>query len=174
MNVDRVILARVGAAHGLKGEVRLRSFTADPMAVASYGALTAPDGRSFEITALRPAPSGGPEMLVARFAGVADRTAAEALNGLDLAVPRDRLPATGEDDFYHADLIGLAAMSPDGAPLGRVVAIHDFGSGDLIEIGAPGDTVMVPFTRAAVPVVDIAGGHVVIDMPPEVEAREDR
>jgi 16S rRNA processing protein RimM len=163
---DRVVVARIGAAHGIKGEVRLTSFTADPLDIASYAPLTAPDGRVFKVASARP---GGktPATLIVRFEGVGGRTAAEALTGVELAVPRTALAAPAEEEFFHADLIGLAAVTPEGAPLGTVVAVQNYGAGDLIEIApARGNTILVPFTTAAVPVVDVAGGRVVIDPPP--------
>jgi 16S rRNA processing protein RimM len=163
MGADRVLVARIGAALGLRGEVRLWAFTADPMAIREYGLLEADDGRRFTIDSLRP----GKGFLVARFAGIGDRTAAETLTNIDLYVPRDRLPAPDVGEFYHADLIGLAAVTPDGRPLGTVIAVHDFGAGDLIEIRPDdGPTLMVPFTAADVPVVDVARGRLVVD-PPE-------
>jgi 16S rRNA processing protein RimM len=161
-----VLVARIGAAHGLKGEVRVKALTADPLAVRGYGELTAAGGRRFTIEAARPV-GGSPDMLVVRFAGIADRNAAEALNGIDLSVPRDRFPEPAEDEFYHADLIGLAAFTVAGEALGTVVAVENHGAGDLLAV-APrrGETILVPFTRAAVPEVDLAGGRVMVDPPP--------
>jgi 16S rRNA processing protein RimM len=164
---DRVCVAQIGAAHGVRGEVRLRSFTQDPEAVTSYGPLESEDGRQrFEIETLRPAK----DHFVARLSGVADRDAAERLTNLRLYVPRERLPPTEDaETFYHADLIGLAAVTDGGAPLGTVTAVHNFGAGDLIEI-APvggGEALMVPFTDTAVPAVDIAAGRIVV-VPPAV------
>jgi 16S rRNA processing protein RimM len=163
--VERICVARIGAAHGIKGEVKLWSFTADPAAVKDYGPLESQDGTlRFEIEALRPAK----DHLVARLSGVRDRDAAARLTNVDLYVPRDRLPAPAQDEFYHADLIGLRAESRDGLALATIVAIHDFGAGDLLELRPLGasSTVLMPFTAATVPVVDIAGGRIVID-PPE-------
>jgi 16S rRNA processing protein RimM len=162
---DRICVARIGAAHGLRGEVRLNSFTADPMAVTQYGVLSNADGtRGFEIENARPSKG----FLIARFKGVADRTAAERLCNIDLYVPRDRLPPPVADEFYHADLIGLAAVGQDGAAVGTVVAIHDFGAGDLIEIApaSGGQTLMLPFNDTVVPRIDIAGGRLVV-VPPD-------
>ena len=160
---DWICVARIGAAHGLRGEVRLNSFTADPLAVTQYGALADESGsRSFEIESWRP----GKGFLVVRFKGIGDRTAAERLCNVDLYVPRDRLPAPASDEFYHADLIGLCAVGEDGNQIGTVVAIHDFGAGDLLEIRPQaGPTMMVPFTETAVPVIDVAGGRVVVAPP---------
>ncbi len=163
----RVCVGRIGAAHGTRGEVRLWSFTADPQAVAQFGSLESEDGRVFEIAALRP----GKGFFVARLKGVADRTAAERLNNVDLFVPRERLPALdAADEYYHADLIGLAVVDAAGAALGRVVAIQNFGAGDLIEMApaAGGETVLLPFTEAVVPVIDIAGGRIVAHPPEEL------
>jgi 16S rRNA processing protein RimM len=161
---ERICVAQIGPAHGTRGEVRLKSFTADPMAVMDYGALESEDGTAtFEIESLRPAKSHW----VAQLRGVRDRNAAEGLANTKLFVPRDRLPAAETDEFYHADLIGLAAVTTDGRQLGTVVAIHDFGAGDILELRQEGkrDTVMLPFTSATVPMVDIAGRRIVIDPP---------
>ena len=162
-----ICVAKIGAAHGVRGEVRLWTFTEDPLAVLHYGPLTTKDGsRSFEVAKAREAK----DHLVATIKGVTDRNAAERLNGLELYVPRDRLPETDDDEYYHADLIGLAAETTAGAPLGRVLAIHNFGAGDIIEIAPPqGATMLLPFTNAVVPTVDLAGGRVVIDMPQEID-----
>lgn len=166
-----VLVAEIGAAHGIKGEVRLKSFTAVPLSVMDYGPLTAADGRTFELLSARPAAgSSSPDMLVVRFKGVADRNAAEKLNRIELSVPQDRLPPAGEGEYYHADLIGLAAVTKDGAPLGTVVAVQNYGAGDLIEIAPPqGKTLLIPFTDDAVPQVDVAGGHMVVEPPVEIE-----
>jgi 16S rRNA processing protein RimM len=158
---QRICVARLGAAHGVRGEVKLWSFTADPAAVAGYGPFETADGRVVEIEALRPAK----EFFVARLKGVADRTAAERLRNAELFVPRERLPATDDsDEFYHADLIGLAVVDASGAALGSVVALHNFGAGDLIEVrrAESRDTVLLPFTQAAVPEIDVPGGRIVV------------
>jgi len=162
-----VVVAEFGAPHGVKGEVRLKSFTADPLAVATYGPLAAEDGRIFELASARPAAgSSSPEMLVVRIGGVSDRNAAEALKGIRLSIPFDRLPPPGEDEFYHADLIGLRAVTPDGETVGTIVAVPNFGAGDLVEIApAEGASVLIPFSDAHVPAVDIAGGTVTVILP---------
>jgi 16S rRNA processing protein RimM len=162
-----ILVAQFGAAHGIKGEVRLKAYTQDPMAVADYGPLIAADGRRFEIEAMRPAAgSSSPDMLVVRIKGVSDRNAAEALNRLELSVPKDALPPAEEGEYYHADLIGLRAETPSGTILGTVVAVPNYGAGDLLEIApATGNTILVPFTDAVVPEVDIAEGRVVVDPP---------
>ena len=157
----RVCLGQFGAAHGLRGEVRLYSFTADPPAIAGYGPLESEDGRVFEIEAIRPAK----DHFVARISGVADRNAAELLKNVKLYVPRERLPEPDEpDEFYHADLIGLSVVDREGQKLGTVVAVHNFGAGDLIEMNpeAGGKTELLPFDEFHVPVVDIAAGKLVI------------
>jgi 16S rRNA processing protein RimM len=157
---DRICVAQIGAAHGIRGEVRLRSFTGDPMAIASYGPLESEDGtRRFTIETLRPAK----DHFVARLAGVSDRNAAEQLTNLRLYVAREKLPPAGDGEFYHADLVGLAAVTPDGATLGTVTAVHNFGAGDVIEIKpASGEALLVPFTDAAVPEIDLAAGRMVV------------
>jgi len=159
---DRICVAQIGAPHGIRGEVRLRSFTQDPMAVKAYGPLESEDGtRRFEIEALRPAKGH----FVARLAGVGDRDAAEKLTNIKLYVSRDKLPPIDDGEtFYHADLVGLLAVTSDGAPLGTVTAILNFGAGDLVEIKPPGggEALMVPFTDAAVPQIDIAAGRMVV------------
>jgi 16S rRNA processing protein RimM len=158
---QRICVARLGAAHGVRGEVKLWSFTADPAAVADYGPFDTVDGRVVEIEALRPAK----DFFVARLKGVADRTEAERLRNVELFVPRERLPVPADgDEFYHADLIGLAVVDASGAALGSVVALHNFGAGDVIEVrrAEARDTVMLPFTQAAVPVIDVAAGRIVV------------
>jgi 16S rRNA processing protein RimM len=165
---ERVRVARIGAAHGIRGEVRLWPFTQDPMDVASYGELETEDGaRRFVIEALRPAK----DFLVARLVGVADRDAAEKLTNLELFVPRERLPDIEEaDTYYHADLVGLAAVTVEGVTLGTVTAIHNFGAGDIIEITPEGGTpLMLTFTEAAVPEVDLDARRIVVVPPPEGE-----
>jgi 16S rRNA processing protein RimM len=146
--------------------VKLKSFTADPLAVKDYGVLESEDGAaSFEIEALRPAKGH----LVARLRGVRDRNAAEQLTNLRLFVPRERLPPPAADEFYHADLIGLAAVTAAGVEVGTVVAVHNFGAGDILELRPPagGTTIMLPFTDAFVPRIDIAGGRIVVEPPEE-------
>jgi 16S rRNA processing protein RimM len=162
---ERICVAQIGGAHGLRGEVKLKSFTADPMAVSDYGPLTTEDGSAtFEIEAVRPAKGH----LVARFRGIGDRDTAERLANVRLFVPRERLPPLARDEFYHADLIGLSAVTADGTEIGTVVAVHDFGAGDIVELLplGGGTTIMVPFTPAFVPSVDIANGRIVV-VPPE-------
>ena len=164
-SAERIRVARIGAAHGIRGEVKLWSFMESPMAVADYGPLETEDGaRAFEIESLRPAK----DHLVARIAGVADRDAAAKLTNTDLFVPRERLPAIEEEDtFYYADLVGLAAVTAEGEAVGTVSAVHNFGAGDIIEIAPAGggQTLMLPFTEAAVPEVDIKAKRIVVVMP---------
>lgn len=161
---EMVLLGRIGAAHGITGAVRVKPFTANPESLGDYGDLVTGDGRSFRVKKLRP--SG--EMLVVEFAGVTNRNAAEALNGTDLFVPRDRLPAVeADDEFYHADLVGLDVVTRDGARIGVISSVENYGAGDLIEIEREtGGPVLVPFTRAAVPEIDLKARRVVIDPPP--------
>ena len=153
-----VCVARIGAAHGVRGAVRLWTFTEDPLAVRDYGPLMTKDGaRQFEVMHAREAK----DHLVVTLKGVATRDDAERLNGLELYVPRDRLPDTDDGEYYHTDLIGLAAVTTAEQPLGKVIAIHNFGAGDIIEIAPPqGATMLLPFTNAVVPTVDLAGGQI--------------
>jgi 16S rRNA processing protein RimM len=164
---SQICVARIGAAHGVRGAVKLWTFTEDPLAVQRYGPLTTKDGaRQFEVTHVREAR----DYLVATLKGIATREEAERLNGVELYVARDKLPDTDEDEYYHADLIGLAAVNAANEPLGRVVAIHNFGAGNIIEIApAQGATLLLPFTRAVVPTVDLTSGRVVIDLPHEID-----
>jgi 16S rRNA processing protein RimM len=154
----------VTGAHGVRGAVKVKSFTADPGDVAAYGPLEDERGdRRFTLRLVGSAKG----VVIARVAGVADRDAAEALRGLRLYLPRAALPPPGDDEYYHADLIGLDVALGDGTILGRVRAVHDFGAGDTLEIDrAEGQPVMVPFTRAVVPVVDLDAGRLVVDPPP--------
>ena len=171
ISVAKICVARIGAAHGVRGEVRLWTFTEDPLAVLHYGPLSTKDGsRAFEVAKARQAK----DHLVATIKGVADRTAAEKLNRLELYIARDQLPEPGDDEYYHADLIGLAAETAAGEPLGRVLAIHNFGAGDIIEIAPPsGSTLLLPFSNAVVPTIDIKNGRVVIELPAEIEGDDD-
>ncbi|MHA7885766.1 ribosome maturation factor RimM [Roseicyclus sp.] len=162
---DRVCVGTVAGAFGVRGEVRLKSFCAEPTDIAAYGPLTTEDGsRSFEITLTRPVKSG----FAARISGVPTKEAADALRGTRLYAPRAALPSLPDDEFYHADLIGLTALDTGGATLGKVAAVLNHGAGDLLELRGAGlkGSVLVPFTRAAVPTVDLATGRVIID-PPE-------
>ena len=160
---QRICVAQIGAPHGVRGEVKLWPFTAEPKSVRDYGPLETEDGATrFEIEAMRAAK----DHLVVRLKGVNDRDAAERLTNTKLFVARERLPATDDDDeFYHADLIGLAVTDTEGKALGSVGAIHNFGAGDLVEVkpAQGGTTVLLPFTEATVPVVDIAGRRIVVD-----------
>jgi 16S rRNA processing protein RimM len=162
---NRICIARIGIAHGTGGEVRLWPFTAQWEDVAAYGPLQTGDGRVFEIESLRL----GKDCLVARLKGVGDRTAAERLCNTDLYVPRERLPVPEPDEFYHADLIGLRAEDMGGGVIGAVVAVHNFGAGDILEIApeAGGDTLMLPFSTAAVPSVEITAARIVVVLPEE-------
>ena len=166
---NRICVARIGAAHGVRGEVKLWSFTEEPAAVANYGPLETQDGtRCFEIETMRAAK----DHFVARIAGVNDRDAAEKLRNIELYIPRARLPKIEEaDTFYHADLVGLDAITPDGARVGTVHALHNFGAGDIIEIAPAegGDPLMLPFNETTVPKIDVAARQVVVVPPVETE-----
>ena len=162
MGETRVLMGVFGAPQGVKGEVRIKSYTGEPREIGSYGPLTTEDGRrSFTVLSLRPLRD---DMLVARIEGVDDRDAAARLTNTELFVPRDRLPPPEPDEFYHADLVGLRAEGEDGSALGRVRGISNHGAGDILEIApdGPGETLLVPFTLLFVPTVDFAGGRVVV------------
>ncbi len=163
-----LLVGEIGAAQGLKGEVRVRSYTQDPADIAAYGPLSNEAGtRTIEIERVRVTPKA----LIARIRGVTTREAAEALNRTKLYVAREALPEANEGEWYVADLIGLTAVSPDGAALGRVAAVHNFGASDIIEVAQDdgGGTMLVAFTDDTVPEVDIAGGRLVLVPPEEIE-----
>jgi 16S rRNA processing protein RimM len=159
MSRDRVLLGVVAAPHGVRGLVRIKSFTEDPMAIAAYGPLSDETGRkAYRVEAL----SVARDAVLARIEGVADRTAAEALRGLRLYAERSALPEAGEREWYEADLVGLAAVGRDGRDWGKVIAFHDFGAGSVMELSGG---VMLPFTDEVVPEIDVPGGKVVVDPP---------
>ena len=163
---ELICVGAIAGAFGVRGEARLKSFCADPEAIADYAPLTDESGaRSFTVKITRPVKGG----FAARLSGVATREQAEELKGTRLCVPRDRLPEPDEDEFYHADLIGLDVVDTGGAPLGRVRAVHDFGAGDVIEVIGGDHPLMIPFTRETVPTVDVAAGRLVADPPEEDE-----
>ena len=162
----RILLGHIAGAHGIRGEVLIKTYTEAPENVGAYGPLSDESGtRTFNLKSARATQKG----VVARLQGVDDRNAAEALKGIALYIERDRLPAAADGEFYHADLIGLAAVDGDGKPLGEIVAVQNYGAGDLLEIrlAGTGRTELVPFTDAAVPEVDIAARRVVVILPSE-------
>jgi 16S rRNA processing protein RimM len=170
MTQDRILVGQFGAAHGVKGEVRLKSFTQEPAAIGRYGVLSDARGlRSFEIAALRHLKD---DLFVAKVTGITTRDAAEKLTNIGLYLARKDLPAAEEDEFYHADLIGLAARTTSGEELGRIVQILNFGGGDILEVAPPegGETLLVPFTKEAVPQVDIGAGYLIVEPPAEIES----
>lgn len=162
--VEKVCVGAIAGAFGVRGEVRLKSFTVVPEDIADYAPLETEDGsRSFNVKITRQIKNG----LAARLSGVAHKEAADALRGTQLFVPRDRLPSLPDDEFYHADLIGLKVTDTGGTPLGKVLAVHNNGADDLLELRAPGQkqTVLLPFTKEIVPTVDLAQGRIVADPP---------
>jgi 16S rRNA processing protein RimM len=165
----RVLLGHIAGAHGIRGAVLVRSYTAEPAAIAGYGALETEDGSARYVLSVEGATAKG---LICRIAGVGDRTAAEALKGLALYVARDRLPPADAGEYYHADLIGLAVVSDAGVPLGAVVAVLNYGAGDILEVRPPGAkrTELYPMTDAVVRSVDLAQGRIVLAPPDEVDA----
>ena len=167
---DRLVLMGVfGAPHGVKGEIRVKSFTGDPMAIGAYGALTdASGGRVFAFERLRRLKGN---MLAARVKDIAAPEAAAALAGVEIFARRSQLPPPGEGDFYHADLVGLEAVTLAGESLGRVASLLNYGAGDILEIAkADGETLLLPFTRAVAPKIDFEGGRIIIEPPAEVES----
>lgn len=155
-----VLLAVIGAAHGIKGEVRVKTFTGDPLALADYSPVFGKDGRRFEVTDIRPANT----VVVVRFKGVEDRNQAEALNGTELFTERAALPEKDDGEFFHDDLIGLTVQDETGAPIGKVKSVQNFGGGDILELKlSNGKEVLIPFSHAAVPDVDVKGGFIRID-----------
>lgn len=157
-----VLMATIGTAQGLRGEVRVRSYTADPLSLGDYGRLYSDDGRDFEILEVRP----GRNALIVRFRGINDRNAAEALNGTELFIERDALPdeELEGDEFFYADLEGLEAIDDEGTSYGVVTGIYDFGGGDLLELKGPGKRpVLIPFSEAAVLEVDFESGRILVD-----------
>lgn len=156
-----LLLAVIGGAHGTGGEVRIKSFTGDPLALKNYGALYDKAGRSYRIKSLRP----GKTVVIARLQGVDSRDAAEALNGTELFIDRSQLPENlEEDEFYQDDLIGFAVIDETGGKIGRVMAFFNFGGGDVVEITVNGrKNQLIPFSRAAVPQVDVTGKRIVVD-----------
>ncbi|QDZ12158.1 ribosome maturation factor RimM [Devosia ginsengisoli] len=173
---NQIFLGQIGAAHGIKGQVRIATHTQDPEAIGSYGPLdTDRPGLTVTLTKVRLQKN----VVIAHIKGISDRNAAEALNGVSLFIDRDRLPdPDDEDDFYHADLIGLDVRLDNGVSIGKVSALPNFGAGDLIEVRdiKSGDTYLYPFTKAVVPHVNIAEGYLTIIVPldaPEGEEEPD-
>ncbi|MCH8809153.1 MAG: ribosome maturation factor RimM [Proteobacteria bacterium] len=168
---ERLCVGVIAGAHGVRGLVKIKSFTEDPANLTAYGALTDESGaRRYQVAVTGRAKG----VLLARIEGVGDRDAARALRGARLYIARAALPEPEDEEYYHADLIGLAVEDRAGAPLGRVAAVQNFGAGDILEIERPDEgTLLVPFTKAAVPLVDPAGGRVVVEPPEEIEAQRD-
>ena len=169
---SRILIGRIAAAHGIRGEVVVHSYATNPADIASYGSLWDVSGtREFQLKLVGASSKG----IIARVAGIADRTAAEALRGTELFVARQQLPEPKTEEFYHVDLIGLEAVSPDGAVVGRIVGVENYGAGDLLDIrlAGGGQSELVPFTEAFVPKVDLAAGRVVVVMPLEDDEDDD-
>lgn len=157
-----VLIGRISGAHGIKGEVKLQSFATEPEAIARYGALRTGDGETIEIVHLRPQKNG----LIATLKGLGDRNRAEALAGVELYIDRASLPEPGADESYIHDLVGLAVVTRDGEAFGKVVDVVNYGAGDLLDIARAGEAnILVPFSDAFVPEVDLAKGRLTIDLP---------
>jgi 16S rRNA processing protein RimM len=167
----RILLGRITGAHGIRGEVVIDSFASEPADIAAYGPLATQDGRALDIKVVRVTTKG----VIARVSGISDRNGAEALKGVGLYVDRDRLPEAEEGEFYHADLIGLRAEDKRGNLIGTVVAVANYGAGDILEIRLAGKsaTELIPFEDAFVPIVDIAGRRVVVELPVTADAPEE-
>ena len=162
---EHVCVGAIAGAFGVRGEIRLKSFTANPQDIANYTPLFSEDGaRSFSVIITRQINNG----FSARISGVSTKEEADALRGTQLYADRSQLPSLPDDEFYHADLIGLNVLDTGGTELGRVKAVQNHGAGDLLEVQIKGgsSTVLMPFTRAAVPTVDLASGRIIAD-PPE-------
>jgi 16S rRNA processing protein RimM len=169
---DRILVGQFGAAHGVKGEVRLKSFTQDLAAIGSYQELADASGtRHFEIESLRLLKG---DLFVARVKGIATRAAAEALTNVGIFMPRAALPAAADDEFYHSDLIGLTARTESGETIGTISAVLNYGGGDILEIAPPegGESLLLPFTKETVPVINIAAGVVDVVLPNEIDDEE--
>ena len=165
---DLICVGAIAGAFGVQGEVRLKSFCADPAAIADYAPLYTGDGsRSFTVKITRPVAGG----LAARLGGVTTKEQADALRGLSLFAERGKLPSLPDDEFYHADLIGLQVLDTGGAALGRVAAVHNHGAGDILEVrpAGAGKALLLPFTRAVVPTVDLTAGRIIADPPGELD-----
>lgn len=160
---DRVCVGAIAGAFGVRGEVRLKSFCADPAAIGDYSPVEDEDGRAIDLKVSRPIKNG----FAARLSGVSTKEDADALRGVRLYVDRDRLPSLPDDEFYHADLLGLEVLDAGGVRLGKIAAVLNHGAGDLLEVRGPGlkDGVLLPFTKEAIPTVDLAGGRVIVDPP---------
>jgi 16S rRNA processing protein RimM len=164
---DEVLVGVFGAPHGVRGELRVKSYTQDPLRLADYDGLHDGAGRAIQILSARALKD---DLLVVRVKGVSDRDAAQKLTHTKLYIPRANLPPTEEDEFYTRDLIGLRAETPEGALIGTIVAVPNYGAGDILEVAPPaGETLLYPFTRAVVPTVDIKGGRVTVIPPAETE-----
>ncbi|HEY1613621.1 MAG TPA: ribosome maturation factor RimM [Rhizomicrobium sp.] len=167
-----ILLGVVIGAQGLGGEVKVKTFTTEPERLAAYGVLRTRDGRRFEVESVRPSKQ---DIAVVRLAGIGDRSAAEALKGIELVVARDALPMPANEEYYHADLVGLRAQDAEGRHIGDIRAIHNHGAGDVLElVRDDGNTLLLPFSREFVPTIDIAGGYVVVAEPEDNEALEQR
>jgi 16S rRNA processing protein RimM len=163
-----ILLAAVLGAHGLKGEVRVKTFTSSFDTLGAYGPLHAKDGRLFTLETLRPSRDGE---AVAAFAEVRDRNAAEALKGTELFVKRGALPEAEGGEFYHADLVGLDAEDREGRRIGKVLAVQNYGAGDVLAIATEaGDEILIAFTKDNVPEIDLPGGRLIVAVPDEVDA----
>jgi 16S rRNA processing protein RimM len=160
---DLVCVGAIAGSFGVRGEVRLKSFCADPEAIAEYSPLSDEAGVSYTVTLTRSIKNG----FAALLSGVDTKEQADALNGVQLFAPRDRLPDLGDEEYYHTDLIGLRVLDTGGTEIGTIRSVHDHGAGDLLEVQGPGmkASVLLPFTRTCVPTVDVGSGKIIADPP---------
>ena len=172
MPQDLILVGIFGAAHGVRGELRLKSYTGDPLAIANYPRLTDESGKqTFKILSARPVKD---DILVVRVDGIADRTVAEKLTNTSIYMARADLPPADEEEFYHADLLGLRVETRDGTLIGTIANVLNFGAGDILDVRPElGDNLLLPFTKKVIPVVEIANKRVIVDMPDEVIVREE-
>lgn len=168
MSGDKIIVGQFAGAFGVRGDVRLKSFCAEPTDIVSYAPLFDSTGQAFDQIVLTGGEAKG--ALVVRVSGIRTKEQADSLKGVELFADRSRLPSLPDDEYYYSDLIGLSVVDAGGVSLGTIKAVHDHGAGDLLEVNIPGatSTVLMPFTKAAVPTVDLASGRVVVDPPPGI------
>jgi 16S rRNA processing protein RimM len=169
---QRVLLGHIAGAHGIRGAVLVRSYTAEPEAIADYGPLEDEAGRARYVLSVEGATAKG---VICRVEGIGDRTRAEALKGVALYVARNRLPPPEEGEYYHSDLVGLHAVTVADSPLGVVVAVLNYGAGDILEVRPPGAsrTALYPMTEAVVVSIDLDAGVIVLTPPEEVDAGDE-
>ena len=172
MSERLILMGVIGKPHGVRGLVRVNAYTEDPAALADYAPLVDKTGRKFGLEWVGENIAQLTEITLSGRLKVTDRNAAERLTNTELFAPRSALPEAEEEEFYLADLVGLAARDASGTEIGKVTAVHDYGAGTSLEIAGTGPSMLVPFTKAAVPVIDVQAGHIVVQPPAEIEVVE--